>query len=70
MASSKKFTMGKGKYYFNVKTGQFKITINRDNRKDAERMYQSYHKVGKQVEWLGKWNGKDFEIEKEPELAS
>lgn len=69
MASSKKFTMGKGKYYFNVKTGQFNITISRDNRKDAARVFKSYHKVGKRVEWLGKWNGKKFEIEKEPELA-
>jgi hypothetical protein len=69
MASNKKFTMGKGKYYFNVKTGQANIMINRSSKKDAERVFNSYVRVGKQVEWLGKWTGKKFTEEKTPEPA-
>jgi len=70
MAANKKFTMGKGKYYFNVKTGQFNITISRENKKDAERVFQSYLKVGKRVEWLGKWTGKKFADDKAPATES
>ncbi len=68
MAAKKKFTMGEGKYYFNVRTGQFSITINRDSKKAAERSYLSYQKVGKDCEWLGKWDGKEFVEATPPEV--
>lgn len=65
MSSRKKFTKGEGKYYFNVRTGHFSITINRETKKAATRSYHSYLKVGKDCEWLGKWDGRDF-IESTP----
>ncbi len=56
----KNFAMGKGKYYFNVKTGQQSITIKREARDEAELAYKKYISLGKHCEWLGKWNGKEF----------
>lgn len=67
MAAKKKFTKGEGKYYFNVRTGQFSITINRDSKKAAERSFLSYKKAGKDCEWLGKWNGDDYEEDTPPD---
>lgn len=58
--AKKHYTMGKGKYYFNIKTGQSNILIHRNNREDAARMFLNYVKVGKNVEWLGKWTGKKY----------
>jgi len=57
----KKFTMGAGKYYFNVYSGNVPILIYRDNKEAAIRRYLSYKKNGKTCEWLGLWNGKKFE---------
>lgn len=68
----KSFAMGKGVYYFKVKTGPSKITIKRIKKKDAAEAYYSYIKIGKEVEWLGKWDGKKFqesEVPKEEQVA-
>ena len=70
MAANKKFEMGEGKYYFNVRTGQFSITIHRKKKKDALRTFKSYLKLGKDCEWLGKWNGKKFVDSGQPELVN
>ena len=56
----KNFSLGKGKYYFNLKTGHSVITIHRDEKQDAVNSYLSYKKIGKSVEWLGKWTGRKF----------
>lgn len=60
MASRKNFTMGVGKYYFTVKSVPNNITIYRKTKEAAVHSYQQYQKVGKDCEWLGKWDGKKF----------
>ncbi|TVQ47595.1 MAG: hypothetical protein EA362_06270 [Saprospirales bacterium] len=56
----KNFTMGTGKYYFQVRSGHSMITINRKSKPAAISTYMHYKKIGKNCEWLGKWNGKKF----------
>lgn len=56
----KHFSYGKGMYYFVVKSGQQSITIKRKSKKEALQSYNSYLKIGKTTEWLGKWSGKEF----------
>ena len=60
MRRKKDYTMGEGNYYFNVKSGQQMITIFRKEKKAAVKAFKDYIKVGKDVEWLGCWDGKDF----------
>ena len=57
---NKKFAMGVGTYYFNIKSGINTITIHRKEKPDAIHTFQSYVKTGKDCEWLGKWDGKKF----------
>lgn len=58
---NKKYSLGKGKFYFSIKTGGMSnILINRKTKKDAVRSYHNYLKNGKDVEWHGKWDGKKF----------
>ncbi len=66
--STKKFDFAEGKFYFNVQSGHQNVTINRSEQKEAEDTFKSYMKLGKKVEWLGKWNGKKFIENKEPVL--
>ena len=61
MASRKHYTMGAGKYYFSIRSGQQQIRMNRKDKDEASYAYHSYLEVGKNCEWLGKWNGKKFE---------
>jgi len=56
----KQFTLGVGKYYFNIRTGQQNITICRTDKNDAIYAYLNYVELGKDVEWLGRWEGKKF----------
>lgn len=59
--ASKKFEYGEGVYYFNIRNGgQSSITIKRMKKNDAVNRYLSYKNLGKEVEWLGKWDGKKF----------
>ncbi len=62
----KNFKMGEGKYYFNVRNGQQNITIMRDTKKQASNAFLNYKQIGKDCEWLGCWNGKDFSETKAP----
>ena len=64
----KKFEIGVGKYYFNVLSGPQTVMIHRVEKKQAVNMYETYKKLGKNCEWLGKWNGKNFEEAEEPSL--
>ncbi len=65
MRNKKKFDFAEGKYYFNVSNGIQSITIHRAEQKTALDVFSNYEKVGKKVEWLGKWNGKKFEDDRE-----
>ena len=56
----KQFTLGVGEYYFNIRTGQQNITLSRSEKKDAVYAFLNYVELGKDVEWLGKWEGKKF----------
>ncbi len=61
MRSSKKFDYGVGKYYLTINSIPNNITLSRDTADTALYIYNKYNDVGKQIEWLGKWNGKKFE---------
>lgn len=59
--ASKKFEYGVGIYYFNIRNGgQSSITIKRTKKAEAVDRFYSYKNLGKEVEWLGKWEGKKF----------
>ncbi len=65
----KNFTMGKDKWYFTIKSIPNNITIYRKTKESAARAFVQYQKAGKEVEWLGKWDGKKF-TENNPPLAA
>ncbi len=65
----KNFPLAKGKYYFNIKSGQSNITIFRDTKNEAVSSFLSYKKLGKEVEWLGKWGGKKFHEDAMPSAS-
>lgn len=57
----KKFDFGEGIYYFNIRNaGHGSITIKRKSKQEAVRTFMDYKHLGKDVEWLGKWDGKKF----------
>jgi prephenate dehydratase len=65
---SRPFTKGEGKYYFNVQSGNQMITISRSSKEKAMDAFQQYQRIGKNCEWLGCWNGEEFEEATAPEL--
>lgn len=67
---NKKFALGEGKYYFNIRSGQQTITIKRKSKGEAANAYWNYIGVGKDCEWLGLWNGKKFEETAPPAKAA
>ena len=69
MANRKNFTMGVGHYYFTIKSVPNNITIYRKTKEAAEQAYLSYVRVGKDCEWLGKWDGKNFKENHPPQLT-
>jgi hypothetical protein len=58
--SKKNFSPGKGKYYFTIKSLPNNITIYRKDKAAAASAYKRYQRAGKEIEWLGKWDGKKF----------
>jgi len=66
----KHFTLGIGKYYFNIRNGQQKITICRAEKKDAVYAYLNYLELKKDVEWMGRWEGKKFSETESPSKAA
>lgn len=58
--SKKNFSPGKGKYYFTIKSMPNNITISRKDKNLAADAFRRYQKAGKEIEWLGKWDGKKF----------
>lgn len=68
MRRKKDYTMGEGNYYFNVKSGQQMITIFRKEKNAAVKAFKNYIKVGKDVEWLGCWDGKNFKETGQPAI--
>ena len=68
---AKKFDYGQGIYYFNIRNGGHNsITIKRKNKDEAINRYLSYKSLGKDCEWLGKWEGKKFVETSQPQLKS
>ncbi len=65
MRYKKGFNYSKSTYYFTVKAIPNNITIYRKSKEAAAEAYQKYVALGKETEWLGKWNGKQF-IEASP----
>lgn len=60
LSVKKKFDRGVGKYYFNIKNGQQNITLSRIKKNNTVYAYLNYVELGKDCEWLGKWEGKKF----------
>ncbi len=60
------FKLGKGNYYFHVRSGQQMIIIYRKTKEAATNAFQMYQGVGKSCEWLGRWDGKQFTETKVP----
>ena len=56
----KNFVMGVGYYYFSINSGIQNILIKRKDKKEAARAFLNYKKLGKDVDWLGCWEGKKF----------
>ena len=54
------FEYGEGNYYFTIKGGRNNITMHRKNRSTAIDIFRRYESVGKDIVWLGKWDGKAF----------
>ena len=62
----KNFDWGKGKYYLKIDSIPNNITLFRKTKEAAFITFKRYNDVGKQIEWLGKWNGKEFVDDKVP----
>lgn len=60
MRVRKNYAMGKDKYYFMIKSVPNNITIFRKTREAALDAFRKYKSAGKEIEWLGKWDGKQF----------
>lgn len=69
MRLKKNFPLGKGKYYFQIKAVPNNITIFRKTRQAALQAFQRYKALGKDIEWLGKWDGQQFTESAVPGLA-
>ncbi len=68
---AKKFEYGEGIYYFNIRNGGHNsITIKRKDKEDAINRFLSYKSLGKDCEWLGRWEGKKFVETSQPQLKS
>lgn len=57
----KGFDFAEGTYYFQIKAKPYNITISRKDEGNAKDRFAHYESVGKTAEWMGMWNGKDFE---------
>jgi len=70
MARKKKFDFGKNYYYFEIRNGGIgSITIKRKIKDEAVYSFLNYKRIGKNIEWLGKWDGKKFIEDKAPALT-
>ena len=49
------------RYYLKIMTPNSSTTITRSTKASAMIAYQYYHDQGREVIWLGKWNGQTFE---------
>jgi hypothetical protein len=66
MRRKKGFEYGEGKYYLTIKSSPNNITLYRESKGSAVQAYYRYKGVGKDVEWQGQWNGKEFVDSQEP----
>jgi len=57
----KGFSWSKGTYYLTIKDSPRNITLFRKSKSDALFTYDRYKQEGKDIEWMGCWNGKKFE---------
>ncbi len=62
------FEYGEGKYYFTIKSYPNNITIHRKDKTKAISAFKNYKAAGKDIEWLGKWNGKNFVESTQPQV--
>ena len=56
----KGFEFSDGIYYFTIKSRPNNITLHRKDKSIAIDTFKRYQGVGKEVEWLGKWDGEGF----------
>lgn len=67
--SNSGFSWGKGNFYFTIKDSPRNITMFRKDKSSALYTYDRYVQEGKDVEWLGQWDGKKFIETQVSELA-
>ena len=60
MRRKKGFDFAEGIYYFTIASSPRNITLHRKSKQAAVTAFRHYKIVGKEVEWLGQWNGKEF----------
>ena len=56
----KGFEFSEGVYYFTIKGGRNNITVHRKEKSSAISVFKRYESVGKDIEWHGMWDGKQF----------
>ena len=66
---NKNFKYAKGVYYFVVRNGQQNITIKRVKKNEAVMAFSAYKQNGKDVTWLGCWDGKKWQESSAPTSA-
>jgi len=54
------FDFVEGKYYFTIRSYPNDITIHRKDKVNAVSAFMIYKAAGKDIEWHGKWDGKNF----------
>ena len=57
---TKKFDYADGKYYFTIRSTPNNITMHRNSKTEAHQAFKKYFNLGKDLEWLGRWEGKKF----------
>lgn len=63
----KHFKKAVGFYYFHLSSGKQDILIKRPSKEEAYKAYFKYVKNGKNCEWLGKWDGKEYKDPSPPQ---
>ncbi len=54
------FNFAENTYYFTIKSSPNNITIYRKDKREAVNIFIKYQEMGKDCQWHGKWDGKNW----------